>query len=64
VKKDTPQFIGNRLRHALWREADSVVKNGVCDAAADASLRRQPTLHRTVTNHLKASLGAPALSEV
>ena len=32
VKKDVPGFIGNRLQHALWREAVSLVENGVCDA--------------------------------
>jgi 3-hydroxybutyryl-CoA dehydrogenase len=25
-------FIGNRLQHALWREAISLVEQGVCDA--------------------------------
>lgn len=34
VEKDVPGFIGNRLQHALWREAISLVENGVCDAAA------------------------------
>src|SRR5487761_2722149 len=33
VKKDVPGFIGNRLQHALWREAIALVANGVCDAA-------------------------------
>jgi 3-hydroxybutyryl-CoA dehydrogenase len=33
VKKDVPGFIGNRLQHALWREAISLVENGICDAA-------------------------------
>ncbi len=32
VKKDVPGFIGNRLQHALWREAISLVENGICDA--------------------------------
>ena len=32
VEKDIPGFIGNRLQHALWREAISLVENGVCDA--------------------------------
>lgn len=32
VRKDVPGFIGNRLQHALWREAISLVQNGVCDA--------------------------------
>jgi 3-hydroxybutyryl-CoA dehydrogenase len=34
VNKDVPGFIGNRLQHALWREAVSLVENGICDAAA------------------------------
>jgi 3-hydroxybutyryl-CoA dehydrogenase len=33
VKKDVPGFIGNRLQHALWREAISLVEHGICDAA-------------------------------
>lgn len=32
VKKDIPGFIGNRLQHALWREAVSIVNQGVADA--------------------------------
>ena len=32
VKKDVPGFIGNRLQHALKREAISLVASGVCDA--------------------------------
>jgi 3-hydroxybutyryl-CoA dehydrogenase len=32
VRKDVPGFIGNRLQHALWREAIALVQNGVCDA--------------------------------
>lgn len=32
VFKDVPGFIGNRLQHALWREAISLVYRGVCDA--------------------------------
>ena len=34
VQKDVPGFIGNRLQHALWREAISLVECGVCDAEA------------------------------
>lgn len=34
VKKDVPGFIGNRLQHALWREAISLVERGVCTAEA------------------------------
>lgn len=34
VDKDVPGFIGNRLQHALWREAVSLVERGICDAEA------------------------------
>lgn len=33
VKKDVPGFVGNRLQHALWREAISIVEKGIADAA-------------------------------
>lgn len=32
VKRDVPGFVGNRLQHALWREAIALVAEGVCDA--------------------------------
>ncbi len=44
VKKDVPGFVGNRLQHALWREAISLVEQGICDA-------------RTVDTVVKASFG-------
>lgn len=44
VEKDVPGFIGNRLQHALWREAIALVADGVCDAA-------------TVDTVVKASFG-------
>ena len=44
VKKDVPGFIGNRLQHALWREAISLVEHGICDA-------------ETVDDVIKASFG-------
>jgi 3-hydroxybutyryl-CoA dehydrogenase len=44
VEKDVPGFIGNRLQHALWREAIALVAGGVCDA-------------RTVDTVVKASFG-------
>jgi len=31
VQKDTPGFIGNRLQHALWREAFALIEEGICD---------------------------------
>ena len=33
VDRDVPGFIGNRLQHALWREAIALVAEGVCDAS-------------------------------
>jgi 3-hydroxybutyryl-CoA dehydrogenase len=44
VKKDVPGFIGNRLQHALWREAIALVEHGICDA-------------ETVDTVIKASFG-------
>jgi len=44
VNKDVPGFVGNRLQHALWREAMALVQNGVCDA-------------ETVDTVIKASFG-------
>jgi 3-hydroxybutyryl-CoA dehydrogenase len=45
VKKDVPGFIGNRLQHALWREAIALVADGVCDA-------------KTIDDVVKSSFGA------
>lgn len=44
VKKDVPGFVGNRLQHALWREAIALVELGICDA-------------ETVDTVIKASFG-------
>jgi 3-hydroxybutyryl-CoA dehydrogenase len=44
VKKDVAGFVGNRLQHALWREAISLVEHGICDA-------------ETVDTVIKASFG-------
>jgi 3-hydroxybutyryl-CoA dehydrogenase len=44
VKKDVPGFVGNRLQHALWREAVALVESGICDA-------------ETVDTVIKASFG-------
>lgn len=33
VYKDVPGFVGNRLQHALWREAFAIIDEGICDAA-------------------------------
>lgn len=40
VKKDVPGFVGNRLQHAMLREALYLVQDGVCDAEGiDAAVR-------------------------
>jgi len=44
VKKDVAGFVGNRLQHALWREAIALVEHGICDA-------------ETVDTVVKASFG-------
>jgi 3-hydroxybutyryl-CoA dehydrogenase len=44
VERDVPGFVGNRLQHALWREAIALVQEGICDA-------------RTVDTVVKASFG-------
>lgn len=31
-KRDVPGFIANRMQHALWREAISIIENGIADA--------------------------------
>jgi len=41
VEKDVPGFIGNRLQHALWREAISLVENGICDAKSVDTVIKQ-----------------------
>lgn len=33
VNKDVPGFVANRLQHALWREAISIVEHDIADAA-------------------------------
>jgi 3-hydroxybutyryl-CoA dehydrogenase len=43
VKRDVPGFIGNRLQHALWREAIALVEAGVC-AAEDVDTVVKSTL--------------------
>ena len=32
VLRDVPGFVGNRLQHALWREAVALVEESICDA--------------------------------
>ncbi len=40
VKKDVPGFVGNRLQHAMMREALYLMNDGICDAeAVDRAVR-------------------------
>lgn len=40
VNKDVPGFLANRLQHALFREAISIIENGIADAkAVDDSIK-------------------------
>ncbi len=49
ARKDVPGFIANRLQHALWREAVSIVEHGIADAATvDESLKYGPGLRLPV----------------
>ncbi|MBE6032007.1 MAG: 3-hydroxyacyl-CoA dehydrogenase family protein [Clostridiales bacterium] len=44
-EKDVPGFIANRLQHAIWREALSIVERGIADpATVDEALRYGPGL--------------------
>jgi 3-hydroxybutyryl-CoA dehydrogenase len=49
VNRDVPGFIGNRLQHALWREAIALIADGVCDAE---------TVDLVVRNTIGLRLGA------
>lgn len=41
VFKDVPGFVGNRLQHALWREAFAIIDEGICDpATVDEVIRK------------------------
>lgn len=44
IRKDVAGFVGNRLQHALWREAIAIVAEGIADA-------------RTVDTVVKSSFG-------
>jgi len=49
VNKDVPGFVANRLQHALWREAFSIVERGIADAATvDEAIRFGPGLRLPV----------------
>lgn len=48
VERDVPGFVGNRLQHALWREALALVSDGVTDAR-NVDRIIAATLGRTLT---------------
>jgi len=53
-QKDVPGFIANRLQHAIWREALSIVEHGIADAATvDEALRYGPGLRWPVLGILE-----------
>ncbi|HLA81439.1 MAG TPA: 3-hydroxyacyl-CoA dehydrogenase NAD-binding domain-containing protein [Thermoleophilia bacterium] len=55
-KKDVPGFVANRLQHALWREAISIVERGIADAATvDESLKFGPGLRLPVLAPLETA---------
>lgn len=55
-KKDVPGFVANRLQHALWREAISIVERGIADAATvDEALKYGPGLRLPVLAPLENS---------
>ncbi|WP_337987961.1 3-hydroxyacyl-CoA dehydrogenase family protein [Dehalobacter sp. DCM] len=52
--KDIPGFIANRLQHAVWREALSMVEHGIADAqTVDEALRYGPGLRWPVLGVLE-----------
>jgi 3-hydroxybutyryl-CoA dehydrogenase len=54
VRRDIPGFVGNRLQHALWREAISLVEHGVCDAeVVDAVIKQTLGLRLPVLGPLE-----------
>jgi 3-hydroxybutyryl-CoA dehydrogenase len=54
IVKDLPGFVGNRLQHALWREAIAMVGEGICDAATlDACVKNSFGLRLAVLGPLE-----------
>jgi len=52
--KDVPGFIANRLQHAIWREALSIVERGIADpATVDEALRYGPGLRYPILGILE-----------
>jgi 3-hydroxybutyryl-CoA dehydrogenase len=54
IVKDVPGFVANRLQHALWREAISMVGEGICTAATlDACVKNSFGLRLSVLGPLE-----------
>ena len=54
--KDVPGFIANRLQHALWREAISIVEHGIADAATvDEALQNSFSIRLPVLSPLETA---------
>jgi 3-hydroxybutyryl-CoA dehydrogenase len=70
VRRDVPGFVGNRLQHALWREAIAIVAAGICDAETVDTVVKNADLvgldltlaiHEYVLPHLDRSPGPSPL---
>jgi 3-hydroxybutyryl-CoA dehydrogenase len=56
VRRDVPGFVGNRLQHALKREAIALVAAGVCDAeTSDIVVREGPGARMAVLGPMEQS---------
>ena len=52
--KDVPGFVANRLQHALWREAISIVDNGIADpATVDEAIKQSFGIRLSVLGPLE-----------
>ena len=63
IKRDVPGFVGNRLQHALWREAISIVERGIgiAQVQGDAAWKkalptRKPWMKSSRTDSASGSL--------
>jgi 3-hydroxybutyryl-CoA dehydrogenase len=58
--KDVPGFVANRLQHALWREAISIVEHGIADAATvDAAIKQSFGIRLAVLGPMENSDASP-----
>lgn len=49
INRDAPGFVGNRMQFALWREAMTIVEEGIC-SAADVDLVARETFGRRLAS--------------